>query len=66
MASEIIVLSGYSAPSFSSKKEKKMARRSRKRRGGGSGQKARFSRAAKHCKGRGKGFRSCMRSQLKK
>lgn len=67
MASEIIVLSGYGAPSFGSKRSKgenKMARRHR--RGGGSGQKARFARAAKYCKGRGKGFRSCMRSQLKK
>lgn len=59
---EIIVLSGYTAPS--SKGEAKMARRSKHR--GGSGQRNRFARAAKHCKGKGKGFRSCMRSQLKK
>lgn len=29
-------------------------------------QRARFTRAAKKCKGKGKGFRSCMRRELKK
>ena len=30
------------------------------------GQRAKFRAAAKHCKGTGKGFRACMRTQLKK
>jgi len=29
-------------------------------------QQARFKRAAKHCKGKGKGFRACMKKELKK
>jgi len=36
------------------------------RKGGRSAQQARFKRAAKKCKGKGKGFRPCMKRELKK
>lgn len=38
-----------------------MARKKRK-----GSQKARFKKAAKKCKGKGKGFRACMKRELKK
>lgn len=54
MPGQIAVLEGYQMP------------RRRRRRSGGS-QRAKFSRAAKHCAGRSKGkFKACMRKQLRK
>ena len=38
----------------------------KKRSGGKRTQQARFKKAAKKCKGKGKGFRSCMKKELKR
>ncbi len=38
----------------------------KKSKGGRKAQQARFTRAAKKCKGKGKGFRACMKKMLKK
>lgn len=47
-------------------KRKGSKRKGSKRKGGRSAQQARFKRAAKKCKGKGKGFRPCMKRELKK
>ena len=62
MPFEIAMLEGYQVPG----RGKKPKRRGH-RKGGNPGQKARFAKASKKCKGQSQGaFRACMRDELKK
>jgi len=47
-------------------KSRTKSRKSSKSKGGRRAQQARFRAAAKKCKGKGKGFRPCMKRELKK